>query len=541
MLASLRAKACQPLYPRASPQTFLSSFWIQKYRISTVSQARYDPTIHNFTSELSKRQPSFSVPANGISVLSHPDDFYTLLLDMIKNAENRIFLSSLYIGSNESELVSTLKNALERKPSLQLHLQLDLNRSTRPGASSTAKILLPLLHSFPERVHVSFFRSPSLRGVMAKLVPPRFNEGWGTWHAKIYGVDDDVIISGANLNEAYFTNRQDRYIHFKKQGSLANYCFDFLQATSLVSYRLLPADSPNIVSIPRSSYSYTQENYSLLWPDQDTHPHRFNDKFRQALVDLQSKAKTINASSGSTSQNPHNVVLFPVIQAGQFNIREEQDMFELLFRNLKQNGSLGSESANGARPLLDLTSGYFGLSEKYQDLVLGCPEVDVRIVAASPKANGFFGSKGISGRIPEGYTYLEQRFMKAVRAAGREWSASGSEGGIQLSEWEKQGWTYHAKGLWLSPTPTSSPVLTLFGSTNLNSRSAELDTELSFVMVLPSQENASVSQDSPIDTLRSQLAQEVQQIRKDATGWKGGEREVRLGTKMLVKIVGGML
>ena len=31
---------------------------------------------------------------------------------------------------------------------------------------------------------------------MAKIVPPRFNEGWGTWHAKIYGVDDDVMISG---------------------------------------------------------------------------------------------------------------------------------------------------------------------------------------------------------------------------------------------------------------------------------------------------------------------------------------------------------
>jgi hypothetical protein len=40
------------------------------------------------------------------------------------------------------------------------------------------------------------FQSPSLRGLLAKLVPPRFKEGWGTWHAKIYGVDDDVMISG---------------------------------------------------------------------------------------------------------------------------------------------------------------------------------------------------------------------------------------------------------------------------------------------------------------------------------------------------------
>ena len=31
---------------------------------------------------------------------------------------------------------------------------------------------------------------------MARMVPPRFNEGWGTWHPKIYGADDTLIISG---------------------------------------------------------------------------------------------------------------------------------------------------------------------------------------------------------------------------------------------------------------------------------------------------------------------------------------------------------
>ena len=72
----------------------------------------------------------------------------------------------------------------------------DLNRSTRPGPSSAIKNLLPLLRDFPPRVHISLFRSPSLRGFLANIIPSRFKEGWGTWHAKIYGVDDDVMISG---------------------------------------------------------------------------------------------------------------------------------------------------------------------------------------------------------------------------------------------------------------------------------------------------------------------------------------------------------
>jgi CDP-diacylglycerol--glycerol-3-phosphate 3-phosphatidyltransferase len=92
--------------------------------------------------------------------------------------------------------IEALDEGLRNNAGLQVHLHLDLNRSTRPGPSSTAQVVLPLLRDYPNRVHVSLFRSPKLRGIMAKLVPPRFNEGWGTWHAKIYGVDDEVMISG---------------------------------------------------------------------------------------------------------------------------------------------------------------------------------------------------------------------------------------------------------------------------------------------------------------------------------------------------------
>lgn len=64
------------------------------------------------------------------------------------------------------------------------------------------------------------------------------------------------------------------------------------------------------------------------------------------------------------------------------------------------------------------------------------------------QANGFYGSKGLSGRIPEGYTMLEQRFWNRVTRASREWQdTDDSAGGVELSEWEREGWTYHAKGV----------------------------------------------------------------------------------------------
>ena len=36
------------------------------------------------------------------------------------------------------------------------------------------------------------------------------NEVVGVNHLKVYLFDDDVILSGANLSNTYFTNRQDR-------------------------------------------------------------------------------------------------------------------------------------------------------------------------------------------------------------------------------------------------------------------------------------------------------------------------------------------
>jgi CDP-diacylglycerol--glycerol-3-phosphate 3-phosphatidyltransferase len=84
-------------------------------------------------------------------------------------------------------------------------------------------------------------------------------------------------------------------------------------------------------------------------------------------------------------------------------------------------------------------------------------------------------------------------------------------------------------GIWLSPSVDTPPVLTLFGSTNLNSRSANLDTELSFVMVTSS------------DSLRQTLQEEIQALHRWAVPWKGGERKVRCRTKAIVGLVGGML
>ncbi|KAI9065419.1 hypothetical protein FKP32DRAFT_1665412 [Trametes sanguinea] len=519
-LSKSRLRVYSALLPIAAAQ--------RPRNVSTVS---FDPTIRQFLVKLAEHQPCFSMRSSDVSIMHEPRLFYQTLLNMIRNARHRLFISSLYIGSEDIELIDAIRTSLRDNPTLQVYLHLDLNRSTRPGPDSTARILLPLLKEHPERVHVSLFRSPKLKGIMARLVPPRFNEGWGTWHPKVYGADDTVLISGANLNTSYFSNRQDRYLQFVDQAGFAQYCFAFLQAASTFSYRLLSSSSPS-------------EDYTLHWPDALTHPHRIEAKAEEALTTFQASQRLASpapfvteAENGGSAdaENEHDVFIFPVIQAGQFNIREEERCLGLLFRELSaQQWPKPSPASHYDGPLVDLTSGYFALYKPYQQAIVGS-HLACRILAASPKANGFFGSKGVSGRIPEAYTLFERRFMSVVRSARREWPHDSSEPfpGVQLNEWEREGWTYHAKGIWVRPTPSATPVLTLFGSTNLNSRSANLDTELSFVLATTS------------PTLRQRLADEVDGLRAHAHAWRGGsnadERKVRLGTRALVSVVGGML
>ena len=69
----------------------------------------------------------------------------------------------------------------------------------------------------------------------------------GVQHVKAYVFDNDVIISGANLSENYFTNRQDRYFLIRAQFSLtlgdcevlADYFTDLIQTIGTFSYVML--------------------------------------------------------------------------------------------------------------------------------------------------------------------------------------------------------------------------------------------------------------------------------------------------------------
>ena len=115
---------------------------------------------------------------------------------------------------------------------------------------------------------------------------------------------------------------------------------------------------------------------------------------------------------------------------------------------------------------------------------------------------------------------------------------------------EDDGWTYHAKGMWISfpSTPSSSqaqtqansdanPSISVIGSSNFTQRSYTLDLEASVVISTES-----------VD-LQRRLGEEVANLKSwtrkvDEEEFKREERKVGLGVKFsmwLVKVLGGAL
>lgn len=130
-------------------------------------------------------------------------------------------------------------------------------------------------------------------------------------------------------------------------------------------------------------------------------------------------------ASGGLKPEP-DTWIYPLIQMKPFGIQIDEMVTETLL----------TEAERGAR--IYLTTGYFNLTQAYMDLILGT-RAEYRILLASPEVNGFFGAKGVAGAIPAAYVYIEHQFYSEVCYLHQQER-------VQLQEYSRAGWTFHAKG-----------------------------------------------------------------------------------------------
>lgn len=468
-------------------------------------------------------QTWFHFEPNEIDIIESPSHFYDLLKSKISSSQKRIFIASLYLGKSETELIDCISQALSKNPDLKVSFLLDGLRGTRELPSTCSATLLSSLAAKygSERVDCRLYKTPAYHGWKKIVVPKRFNEGLGLQHMKIYGFDNEIILSGANLSNDYFTNRQDRYYLFKS-ANFANYYFKLHQLISSFSYQIV---KPKVAG-----------NVNIIWPDSNPtiEPMKNKRKFlREASQLLENFLQISKHNQPISPPGQFSTIVYPISQFTplfpKYNDKStEKSTILSLLSNIK-NTSIS----------WTFTAGYFNILPEIKANLLATPVTEANVITASPFANGFYQSKGVSSNLPGAYLYLSKKFLQDVSRYNKDQA-------ITLREWQRgvvnkpNGWSYHAKGIWISSRDNNDsdswkPFITVIGSSNYTRRAYSLDLESNALIITKDEELRNKMKGELNDLLQYTKPVTLEDFKSDP------ERHVGTGVKIATSVLGKKL
>lgn len=185
--------------------------------------------------------PTLPVPARALRILAGPEAFRALLLERIATARRRIILATLYLQDDPGgrEIMDALYAAHRARPELVIQVLVDLHRARRG-----------LIGKQKSPGNAAMYQDYAARfgpGVRVLGVPVQTRELFGVMHLKGFIIDDNVLYSGASLNDPYLARngryRLDRY-HVLESRPLADTMAELLGRTLLASPALQPLDQP---------------------------------------------------------------------------------------------------------------------------------------------------------------------------------------------------------------------------------------------------------------------------------------------------------
>ena len=418
---------------------------------------------------------------------------------------------------------------------MKLSILTDALRGTREAPkSSCASLLAPLVTEFgADRVEIRMYHTPNLTGLRKKYIPNRINEGWGLQHMKLYGVDDEIIMSGyviilwlrlgaltdyftrANLSLDYFTNRQDRY-HMFKSKQVTDYFWRIHNGVGSFSFLVEP--------------SQEAAGFTLAWPESNSTPSPLAAP--QAFIKgATAVLQPLLTQSQTPSPDITDTRVYLLGQMTQVMKPDPSTELPVITSVLKRLNQPEYKSSSWT-----FTAGYFNPAPSLTKLLLGTASSNNVVITAAPQANGFYKSPGVSGLLPDAYTLLARRFVHTVYHSGRA-------GDTVLKEWrngtvgQPGGWTYHAKGLWVTMPGEDNPAMSIIGSSNYTKRSYSHDLEVGALILTKDQ------------GLQRRLAEEqkwLQDYAQTMTRDDFARNERRVGLKVriamwIVQVVGGAL
>ncbi|KAL5255634.1 hypothetical protein ACHWQZ_G011015 [Mnemiopsis leidyi] len=360
------------------------------------------------------------VHGHNIHILRTPTEFRDTLLKLSSEVQNRARISSLYIGTGDTErgIISNLVSSV-RQHDCDVGVMIDRYRGTRDGGiqlKDLRAIGAVRLYQTPYWSRTKYHKP----GLIGELL--------GVHHMKYYLFDDNVVISGANLSDIYFEQRQDRYFVIRSK-QLADYIcyFHGLHSASAKVW-----DSG---SFSRSHWA-TKGNLKEAWNKAGVYTCN-------TPIEKEANLRDLGPSDGDTC-------VYPMFQIPWLSVHQVDEALELFL--------ITADS----RQNFTLSSGYFNPSKRLID-ALKHTKAQVDIIIPSIEANGFYKGASVKGLVPDMYNLSGLRTLNSCP-------------NVNLLEYSRKGWSFHAKGIWANN-------LTILGSSNFNRRSSLRDTEFCVSLV----------------------------------------------------------
>ncbi|OOF78129.1 phosphatidylserine synthase [Rodentibacter caecimuris] len=401
--------------------------------------------------------PFLPLEKTQVEFLFSPTEFKTQIIELIRNAQKRIYVTALYWQKDEAgqEILDEIYRIKQEQPDLDIKILVDWHRGQRNllGAEKSATnadwyVEQRQTYQLSEDPNIFFG------------VPINTREVFGVLHIKGFIFDDTVLYSGASINNVYLQQdgkyRYDRYqkiTNAELADSMVNFINDYLLDMSAI-HPLDIANRPRTKEI-RSAIRAYRKNLA-----------------NHAEYSLESAV----GFSDVLSVSP----LFGLGASGN----ELNQIIEDLFSQVQEN--------------LVVCTPYFNFPRTLQNKITTLLETGkkIEIIVGDKVANDFYIPPEQPFKMAGALPYL---YESNLRHFCEKFQQDIEQGRLTIRLWKDGDNTYHLKGVWVD-----NRYILLTGN-NLNPRAWRLDAENGLLIHDPKQE------------LRDQVEKELNHIRQHTT------------------------
>lgn len=393
--------------------------------------------------------------AENVEFIYSAADFKQQIIQLIKQAKSRIYITALYWQNDEAgqEILDEIYRAKQNNPALDIKILIDWHRAQRN-----------LLGAEKSATNADWYCEQRIKhqdnSHMFFGVPINTREVFGVLHIKGFVFDDTILYSGASINNVYLNQlnkyRYDRY-HKITHPQLADSMVEFVQQYLLNPLAVHPLDNcerpkTKDVRAPFKNFRRTlafEANYSL-------------------------KGATL------LEANPEQLSISVLFGLSKYHNRLNQTI-EDLFQVVEEK--------------LVICTPYFNFPRTLQQKIcqLLSKGKKVEIIVGDKTANDFYIPPSEPFKMAGALPYL---YESNLRRFSKKFEYQINLGLLEIRTWKDGDNSYHLKGIWVD-----DKYILLTGN-NLNPRAWRLDAENGLFIYDPKQE------------LRAQFEKELDCIRQ---------------------------